>query len=121
MNKKIMIVDDDRLLLEELRDALLLSDYDVIPVDDPTMVVDEAIANRPDAILMDIRMPDESGFQVAGKLKFFSGLRNIPIIAMTAHFKKDYTPLMKAYGIKNLLRKPFDPVDMVSRLEDALD
>lgn len=120
MNKRILVIDDDKELLEEVRQALVLSDYDVVALGDAECALDLALSTKPDLVLLDLRMPQESGFQVACKLKYFSGLKNIPVIGMTAFFKNDYIPLMRTYGIQDYLKKPFDPLDMVSKIEQAL-
>ncbi len=117
--KKIMIVDDDREFLQELQETLQLNDYDVTAVEDATEAMDAALRVRPDLILLDLKMPLESGFQVACKLKYFSQLNNIPIIAMTGHFKDSYPPLLQTYRINGCIRKPFDTVEVVSKIENA--
>jgi DNA-binding response OmpR family regulator len=120
MDKKILIVDDDKDFLEELRESLVLNEYDVVALNDPNEALDVATREKPDVIILDIKMPEESGFQVACKLKFFSGLSHIPIIAMTGHFKDEYIPLMNTYGIKHYIKKPFDCIDIISRIERAV-
>lgn len=112
-----MIVDDDQEFLEELSETLRLSEYEVIPVNDPVYAVDTVISKRPDLVLLDLKMPDESGFQIACELKYFQGLRNIPTIAMTAFFKEGYLALMKTYGIQDYLKKPFNELDVISKIE----
>lgn len=118
MAKKVMIIDDDRQLVEELTDSLRMDDYEVIPVDNPKKVKELAIATNPDVVLLDINMPGESGFQVACDILYFSGLRDTTIIAMTGYFKERYAALMKCYGFKGFLKKPFDYIDLLCRIED---
>jgi DNA-binding response OmpR family regulator len=120
MKKKILIVDDDKEFLEELAELLKLNEYEVIAVSDAPLAADAARRSKPDLVLLDLKMPQESGFQVACKIKFFSQLQGVPIIAMTAYFKDDYTDLLRAYGIKHCLMKPFDTVELVSRIEDSI-
>jgi CheY-like chemotaxis protein len=120
MNKKIMIVDDDRDFTAELKEMLLLSDYDVIAINDSSMAVDEAIQTRPDIILLDIMMPEENGFQVAVKLKCFSPFKKIPLIAMTAYTKDKLLKQASAYGFDDCMRKPFSDIDLISKIEEYL-
>lgn len=120
MRNKIMVVDDDRQFLDELEESLALSDYEVVAVCDPKRAYDEAQRTRPDLILLDLKMPDESGFQVACKIKYFSTLCQVPILAMTGYFFNRSQNNMLAYGFKDFLVKPFDPIELVSKIEKAL-
>lgn len=120
MNKKIMIVDDDKEFLEELKETLALSGYDMLAVEDPARVLETARLEKPEVILLDLKMPQKSGFQVADELRHFSELSNIPIIAMSAYLKDDYVSLLNMCGIKRCLKKPFYPLDVIAEIENAL-
>jgi len=120
MNKKIMIVDDNKEFLEELKETLVLSGYEVVAVENADTAMDMATKTYPDLILLDLKMPQKSGFQVADELRHFSELSNIPIIAMTGFFKDDYGPLLNICGIHKCLKKPFNPLDVITQIEEAL-
>lgn len=118
--KKILIVDDDKEFLEELKETLDLSGYEAIEVNDATVAFEVARKTRPDAILLDLKMPEKSGFQVADEIKHYQDIAHIPIIAMSGYFKDDYGPLMHVCGIKKLLKKPFNPLDVIVQIEEVL-
>ena len=120
MNKKIMVVDDDNEFLEELRETLTLSGYDLIAVNDATLVLDLASSIKPDAILLDLKMPQMSGFQVADELRHLSEVSHIPVIAMSAFLKDEYAALLNICGIKKCLKKPFHPLDVIAQIEEVL-
>ena len=120
MNKKIMVVDDDKEFLEELRETLTLSGYDLIAVNDATLVLDLASSIKPDAILLDLKMPQMSGFQVADELRHLSEVSHIPVIAMSAFLKDEYAALLNICGIKKCLKKPFHPLDVIAQIEEVL-
>ncbi len=120
MRNKIMVIDDDRDFLSEVSETLSLSDYDVVTVADPTAALDKIIESRPDLILLDIKMPEESGFQVASKIRYFSGLRQIPIIAVTGSLSEHHRKVINGYGISGCLIKPVDPIELVSKIEESL-
>jgi len=119
-NKKVMIVDDDKEFLEELEDVLADSGYDLVAVTDSIKVLDVALRIKPDVIIMDLKMPYRSGFQLADELRRYSELQHVPILAMTAFFKNDYTQLMDSCGIKKCLQKPFNPLDVIAEIERAM-
>ena len=120
INTRVMIVDDDKEFLDELNETLALSGYDMVPVNDADMALDTAAKAKPDVILLDLKMPKKSGFQLADEIKHLTDFGSIPIIAMTAYFKDDYGPLMNICGIKRCLKKPFNPLDIIVEIEEAL-
>lgn len=120
MNKRVMIIDDDKEFLEELNETLALSGYDMVAVNDALLALDVAKKTKPDVIVLDLKMPGKSGFQVADELKGFSELTNVPIIAMSAFFKDEFSMLMDVCGIKRCIKKPFHPLDIIAQIEKAL-
>ncbi|MBF0522575.1 MAG: response regulator [Candidatus Omnitrophica bacterium] len=120
-NKKVMIVDDDKEFLEELDEALRLSDFDSIVINNPNLALKKAVLEKPDAILLDLRMPGKSGFLLADEIKNSSQLTGTPIIAMSGYFKKDASDFFSVYGIVDYISKPFDPLEVVSKIEKVLE
>ncbi len=118
-NKKVMIVDDDTEFLEELNETMSASGYEMIPVNDSTTVVDIASRVKPDLIILDLKMPGKSGFQLAEEIRRLPELEKIPIIAMSAFFKEEYAFLLSIFGIKKCLKKPFNPLDVITAVETA--
>jgi CheY-like chemotaxis protein len=119
-NTKILIVDDDKEFLEELGESLELSGYEMTAVHDASLALEVCQKNKPDLILLDLKMPAKSGFQVADEIKHFQDTAHIPIIAMTGYFKDDYVPLMGLFGITKCLKKPFGVEEVICEIEDAL-
>lgn len=119
--KKVLIVDDDKEFLEELREVLGNTGYDVTIVVDGIAATKAARIVKPDVILLDLRMKGMSGFEVADRLKGFSDTADIPIIAMTGFYTlKEHAWLMNFSGIKRCLRKPFNPLDVIAEIENVL-
>jgi len=92
----------------------------MIAVDDAVSAVTIASEENPDVVLVDLKMPEKTGFQLADELRHLPGLSNIPIIAMTGFFRDNYASLMSICGIRKCLKKPFNPLDVISEIEDAL-
>jgi DNA-binding response OmpR family regulator len=120
MAKKVMIVDDDKEFLSEIKETLDLSGYEAEVVEDATLAVGVAAKVRPDVILLDIRMPLKSGFQVADEISHLEEFSHTPIIAMTAFFKDEYVQSVNASTIKGWLKKPFNPLDVIALIEAVL-
>ena len=117
----IMIVDDNVELLEELENLLKLGGYDVIAISDGTKVFDTALKEKPDLILLDLKMSPKSGFQIADEARNSLYLKNVPIIAMTGFFtEKQHFLMMELCGIRTSILKPFRPLNLITKIEFAL-
>ncbi len=117
----VMIVDDNVELLEELENLLKLGGYDVIAISDGTQVFEVALKNKPDLILLDLKMSPKSGFQIADEARNSLILKDVPVIAMTGFFtEKQHFLMMKLCGIKTSILKPFRPLNLITKIEFAL-
>jgi CheY-like chemotaxis protein len=115
--KKIMIIDDDKEFLVELTDLLEDADYLVVTESDSLAAQKRALKERPDLILVDIRMPSMCGFELATTLKKDKELSGIPIIAMTGFEPADG----KSAALKiKCLKKPLKPLDVIKEIEWTL-
>jgi DNA-binding response OmpR family regulator len=120
-NPLIMIVDDNVELLEELENLLKLASYDVIAISDGTKVFEIALKNKPDLILLDLKMSPKSGFQIADEARDSLFLKDVPVVAMTGFFtEKQHFLMMKLCGIKTSILKPFRPLNLFTKIEYAL-
>jgi two-component system cell cycle response regulator DivK len=82
--KRILIVEDDRLSMTLLSDFLNAHGYRVLKTSDGLEAIKLAREEQPDLILMDIRLPEISGFDVTRLLKQDDQTKAIPVIAVTA-------------------------------------
>ncbi len=115
---RILIVDDDKLFLQELKETLAMSGYEIFPVSDSRAAVKTADEVKPDAILLDMKMDGMSGFQVADDIRHFASTAKIPIVAMTGCFtEKQHLNFMKSLGIDDCILKPFNPADVIEKIE----
>jgi DNA-binding response OmpR family regulator len=119
--KKIMVVDDDKEFMDELQETLILSGYEVKAVNEASEAFTVASKIKPDLILLDLKMKGMTGFEVVNKLKSFDNTMEIPIIAMSGFFtaEEDDT-LLSFFEIHNYLRKPFNPLDIITKIEAVL-
>ena len=95
--------------------------YDVIALNDSSRAFDVALQNKPDLILLDLKMSPKSGFQIADEARNSLFLKDTPVIAMTGFFtEKQHFLMMKLCGIKTSILKPFHVVDLISKIESTL-
>ncbi len=114
MLKKILILDDDPQLLEELK-GCLENEYQVFTLQNSKSALEAAVEIKPDVILLDVEMPGESGLQIASKIMYFSDLRS-EIIVMSGREER-HKAVAQLCGFKGFLLKPFDYEELRSTLE----
>lgn len=116
----ILIVDDLPENLQLLGDALGCLGYTVRSVTSGTMALQTIKLKRPDAILLDVKMPEMDGYQVCRMLKADEYLRDIPIIFISA--LDDIFDKITAFdsGGIDYITKPFQIAELVARLENQL-
>lgn len=117
--KKILIVED----VEFNRDLvvqLLEDDYMIITAADGQAGVELAERERPDLILMDLSLPGVDGWEATRRIKANEALRNIPIIALTAHAMRGDAEKARACGCNDYLSKPIDEDLLFEKLRQFL-
>lgn len=119
--EKIMIVDDNKEFLEELEEMLSLSGYNPLVISDSTAAFRIARRKKPDLILLDLKMAQMNGFDVAQELKQCPETAAIPIVAMSGYFPLEkQAPLLDMSNMKACLKKPFSVTDVISQIEEIL-
>lgn len=106
--KKILVVDDDPIIVESIVQALEEDEYDyeVISAADGFEAGIQVSHFRPDLIILDIMMPDIKGFDVCKKIKGSPETRNTKIIVLSAYLDEEKFKQMKEYGADACYSKP---------------
>jgi CheY-like chemotaxis protein len=112
----VLAVDDniDNLLL--ISYVLTALNFKCYGVSDSRKVLDLAVDKTPDLILLNIIMPNMSGFEVISQLKSNLFTRKIPVIAVTGLTNLDHQALIRSAGFADYICKPF----LLEELEDKL-
>lgn len=119
-NKKAVIIDEDKKSLKELEAILVMGGYVPVLVSNDFLAVDTVMRNRPDVILMELRMSHKNGFELADAINRASETRRVPIIAMSAFLKDEFRWVLDFYGIKRCIKKPFQPLDVIWAIENEI-
>ena len=115
---RILIVDDDRALRDALRRALVLGGYDTVPADSGEAALAEVTSAAPDAVVLDIGLPDIDGLEVCRRLR--SSGNRVPVLMLTARDAvADRIDGLDA-GADDYLVKPFDVGELRARLRALL-
>ncbi len=117
MNKRILIIDDDKKLNDLLSDYLFKFGFKVSTAIHPDDGLKMLKRELPDIIILDIMLPDMNGFEVCKKIR-----RNysIPIIMLTARGEVTDRIVGLELGADDYLPKPFEPRELVARIQSVL-
>ena len=118
----VLLVEDDPLNLELLQAVLEGRGFTVLAAADARAGIELARARRPDVVLMDLQLPELDGLEATRILRRDPATASIPVIAVTAHVKKDDEEASRAAGCVLHLPKPVDTrslPDLVARVIDA--
>ena len=118
---KILIVDDERDIVKALMIRLQGAGYEVVPAFDGAQGVFMAHKEKPDLIILDIRMPAGDGFSVAQRLKRSTQTLTIPVIFLTGSPEKNAEEKAMALGARFYIKKPYDAEELLDAVKRALD
>jgi len=104
--KRILVVEDNDLNRKLFCDVLKANGFEVVPVADGQNVIPTAKKFRPDAVVLDIQLPNVSGLELIEAFGADRALRSIPILAVTAYAGKGDEEKIRAAGAKDYLAKP---------------
>lgn len=106
-HKRILIVDDNPLIVKSLRDPLKRAGYHVMVATHGLEAVQLIKRKRPDLIILDILMPMLDGFRTTRILKYDCRFKDIPIIVLTSRATEGERKIGEMIGADELLYKPF--------------
>lgn len=107
-NLTVLIVEDVEDSRYLMRLELEQLGYSVIEAEDGKKAVELALEEHPDIILMDLTLPIMDGLAAATRIRSHDEMRDVPIIAITAHQETDFRAGAKASGFDAYVTKPID-------------
>lgn len=105
---RLLVVDDDRDFVTALAARLELRGFQVTKAFDGKEGFEKACAEKPDAVILDVRMPEMNGFEVCKKMKADENCKEIPVIMLTGKSDPGDVQTAKDIGADAYFIKPFD-------------
>lgn len=113
--KKIMIVEDDKIVATELKNLLINSNYEAIILDDFENAKDKILKSKANLLLLDINIPYVNGELL---LKSIRKESNIPVIMLTSRVSETDEVLSISYGADDYITKPYNPTILLLRISN---
>ena len=116
---KILVIDNEPSLRKIIQTNLSASGYDVTVAENGEQGIKLAKNLRPDLVLLDIKMPGISGWDVLTVFRADPGLKKVPVIIMTAFMRESEGANARQMGA-SFMEKPFGVSDLLGKVEKAL-
>ena len=117
--KKILIIDDNKLILKTLKATLSKAGYAIIEAEDGEVGLHLARSEHPDLVITDYQMPGIDGLEVLSEIRKLK--INLPVILLTGFGDIVLTIKSIQLGAFDYLEKPFSPVQLLSTIQHALN
>jgi two-component system response regulator FitH len=115
---RVLVVDDDRDIVESVSIRLTGAGYEILVAFDGQQGVAMATSCKPDAIVLDVRMPKMDGMTALAKLKQHPATQDIPVVVLSASMCDQQAALLA--GASFFVLKPYVPNDLLAALDSAL-
>ena len=120
VRKRILAVDDAVIILRRITDALE-EYYDVVTVNSGARALRYLEKEKPDLILLDIRMMPKDGLETLREIRAMEDRADIPVIMLTGVEDKKSVMEGIKLGIRDYILKPFFPEDLLERIQRVLE
>jgi len=119
--KKILIIEDDKILRENTSDLLSEEGFEVYTASDGKQGVEEVFKSFPDLIICDISMPDVNGYEVYQQLQANASSALIPFIFLTARVEKEDIRLGMGMGVDDYITKPYNIDELLNSVNARIE
>ena len=121
MRRRVLLVDDDPVLLEVLRTVLDLEEFEVTTAVDGREALERVAQEVPQVVVCDVAMAGIDGFEVCRRLRRDPATQHLPVVLLTAHGGPDEHRAGLEAGCDAFLTKPFSPLELIELLRGAGD
>jgi putative two-component system response regulator len=118
---KILLVEDDILLLEVMRSILEAEGFKIFPAVNGKQALELFNTVRPDLVLSDIMMPEMDGYQMLEALRLMPAGVTVPFMFLSARTERSDVSRARSLGVDDYLFKPFDAPELVNAVRSRLD
>lgn len=117
---KILIAEDERDIRDLVAFTLRFAGYEVVTAANGEEAVDLTARENPDLVILDVRMPRMTGYDACRRIKTDSGMKDIPVIFLSAKGQEAEIEAGLAAGAEEYLLKPFGPDQLTERVRAIL-
>ncbi len=117
---KILVADDERDIRDLIGFTLRFAGHEVITARDGEEALRLSLQEKPDLVLLDVRMPIMTGYETCRQLKMDSQMRDVPVVFISAKGQESEIQAGLQAGAVEYMLKPFAPDDLADRVAEIL-
>ena len=117
---RLLVVDDDPVIVELLRINFEIEGFEVLSASDGEEGLRRARSEQPDLVLSDIMMPRLDGLQLLSRLRADPATATLPVVLLSAKAQHAEVEQGMALGAADYVTKPFDPLELIDRVNAVL-
>ncbi|WP_425090171.1 response regulator transcription factor [Tropicimonas sp. S265A] len=118
MAKKVLLIEDEPNIIEAIKFILSREGWDVQAHSDGATALDAIARTKPDALVLDVMLPNRSGFEILRDLRAEPDTHGLPVLMLTAKGQKRDRELAESYGVTHFMTKPFSNQEVLERLRE---
>jgi CheY-like chemotaxis protein len=117
----VYFIDDSATMREVIKIAFRRESINVITCADAASALAQFDQNKPDVVITDVIMPDQDGYSVCSQIKQHPEYGGVPVVLMSGVVNKSVADKAVAVKADELIRKPFQPQDLIGRVKTLLE
>ncbi len=119
MAKRILIIDDNKDILDVVQETLAYENFEVMAKSDTTDYIAVISGFMPDLLILDYRLGNITGGEICRQVKALPAFNSLPVIIFSAYVNKSEE--LFAYGCDAIIDKPFDLVELIEKVNNLVD
>src|SRR5271170_5386381 len=117
----VYFIDDSATMREVIKIAFRRESINVITCADAASALAQFEQHKPDVVITDVIMPDQDGYSVCSQIKQHPEFGGVPVVLMSGVVNKSVADKAVAVKADELIRKPFQPQDLIGRVKSLLE
>lgn len=118
MGRHVVLIEDEPNIIEAIRFLLTRDGWTVDAHSDGSDAVDVIKAAKPDLVILDLMLPGKSGMEIIKDLRDEEGLRNLPVLMLTARGQARDRDMAEKAGVSRFMTKPFSNTEVLAAVRD---
>jgi len=118
MGRHVVLIEDEPNIIEAIRFLLTRDGWTVDAHSDGSDAVEVIKTARPDLVILDLMLPGKSGMEIIKDLRDEEGLRNLPVLMLTARGQARDRDMAEKAGVSRFMTKPFSNTEVLAAVRD---
>ncbi|NRA98738.1 MAG: response regulator [Rhodobacteraceae bacterium] len=118
MSGHVLLIEDEPNIIEAIRFILSRDGWTVDTHSDGSTAVDEVLRRNPDLVILDVMLPNRSGYDILSDLRASDTTRDLPVLMLTARGQKKDKEMAERVGASRFMTKPFSNAEVLASVRE---